>query len=354
MQAILFRMDTKKESQKTKKEEKTIKKDDSSRAKKALVKVKPSKGAADSTPPPVDAKPRPSLAEKDVNKVFMKEALTVARHLNVDRLLFICNDPKYLDELTARSIKKKVIVASSSDKQAVQAEHLGLMHELIPDYAFDRFEKIKVALASCTASGKTTDKMLILCLVGEHNSPLVDTCMVTRVGKHSNEQAALSGLLSDTDQSMQVLEAVLNIALSVGFEGNEGDPVGTIFVVGDSTAVMEKSRQLTLNPFQGYSEEERNILDPSIRNAVKNFCLLDGAIIVREDGVILAAGRYLNPPDDLELDLPMGLGTRHASAMAITAATKAISFVISKTTGTVRIYKEGKLAVELRQPGRRP
>ncbi len=347
-------MTTKKEPQKTKREERPQKKDEAVKAKKAHSKSKSAKQAPDSTPPPVESKPKVSLATKEVSKVFLKEALVVARHLNVDRLLFVCHESTSIDELSARSIKKKVIIASSSDKLAVQAEGLGLMHEMIPDYAFDRFEKIKVALAACTSSGKAEDGMLVLCLVGEHKSPLVDTCMVTRIGKHSNEQAALSGLLSDTDQSMQVLEAVLNIALSVGFEGNEGDPVGTIFVVGDSTSVMEKSRQLTLNPFQGYSEEERNILDPSIRNAVKNFCLLDGAIIVREDGVLLAAGRYLNPPDDLKLELPMGLGTRHASAMAITAATQAISFVISKTTGTVRIYKDGKLAVELRQPGRRP
>jgi diadenylate cyclase len=116
---------------------------------------------------------------------------------------------------------------------------------------------------------------------------------------------------------------------------------------------MEKSKQLTLNPFQGYSEEERNVLDPAIRDAIKNFCLLDGAIIIREDGVLLAAGRYLRPPEDLELELPLGLGTRNASAMAITQVTEALSFVISKTTGTVRIYKNGKLAVELKQPRRR-
>jgi len=141
--------------------------------------------------------------------------------------------------------------------------------------------------------------------------------------------------------------------MSVGFEGIEGDPVGTIFVVGDSTAVMEKSKQLTLNPFQGYSEEEKNILDPAIREAIKNFCLLDGAFIIREDGVVLAAGRYLRAPEDLELELPLGLGTRNAAAMAISKVTKGIAFVVSKTTGAMRIYKDGNLATELKPPRRR-
>jgi DNA integrity scanning protein DisA with diadenylate cyclase activity len=143
------------------------------------------------------------------------------------------------------------------------------------------------------------------------------------------------------------------MVLSVGFDGFEGDPVGTILMVGDSTAVMEKSKQLTLNPFQGYSEDDRNILDPKIRDTVRNFCLLDGAIIIREDGVLLAAGRYLRPPENLELDLPMGLGTRHAAALAITKVTQAIAFVVSKTTGAVSIYRGGGLVVDIKQPRRR-
>ena len=300
-----------------------------------------------------EVRDKTSVPRQEITRVFLKEALAVARRLNVDRLLYICAEESPLEPLTGRNIKKKVIVASGSDKVAVQAEELGLAHEFIPAYSFDRFEKVKVALANCTSSGKATDGMLVLCLVGAHKAPHIDTCMVTRVGEHSEEQAALSSLVADSPLSASVLDAVLNIALSLGFEGIEGDPVGTIFVVGDSTAVMEKSKQLTLNPFQGYSEEERNVLDPAIRDAVKNFCLLDGAIIIREDGVLLAAGRYLRPPEDLELELPLGLGTRNASAMAITQVTQALSFVISKTTGTVRIYKNGKLAVELKQPRRR-
>jgi len=332
----------------TKKDDPKTKKDDTKAKKPAR-----SKAGRDSDPGPIPEK-EPSPAKPGTwSDAFLKEALAVARRLDVDRLLYIGNEGAPLESLTGRGIKKKVIVASSSDKLAVRAEELGLTHEVIPAYAFDRFEKIKVALAGCTSAGLAADGMLVVCLVGEHASPRVDTCMVTRVGTHSDEQASLAGLLADTEQSAQVLEAVLNIALSVGFEGIEGDPVGTIFVVGDSTAVMERSKQLTLNPFQGYSEQERNILDPAIRDAVKNFCLLDGAIVVREDGVLLAAGRYLRPPEDLELNLPLGLGTRNAAAMGISQVTGAISFVISKSTGSVRIYKNGKLSVELKQPRRR-
>ena len=52
----------------------------------------------------------------------------------------------------------------------------------------------------------------------------------------------------------QVVERLIHTAMEIGAQGYEGHPVGTILVIGDSTAVMEKSRQLTLNPFQGMSE----------------------------------------------------------------------------------------------------
>ncbi len=143
----------------------------------------------------------------------------------------------------------------------------------------------------------------------------------------------------------------MSLAMAIGHEGFEGHPIGTIFVLGDSTAVMEKSKQLTLNPFQGISEAERNVLDPTIREAIKNFAVLDGAFIIREDGVVLAAGRYLQTEGKVEL--PLGLGARHAAAAAITVETKAVAISVSQSSGTVRVFKGGQSVLELQQVARR-
>jgi len=292
-------------------------------------------------------------AKPDDQETFLKESMAMARRLGVDHLLLICENAPQMDILKHRTLKKKIIVATPSEKIGALCEEHGLKSEIIPGYAFDRFEKIKVALAACVSSGLLADGMQVLCVVGQLNSPSMDTCLHTRIGDHSEERAVLGVLHAGTEISSQVLESVLNLALSVGYEGFEGSPVGSIFVVGDTTAVMEKSKQLTLNPFQGYSEDEKNLLDPKVRDAIKNFCILDGAFIIREDGVVLAAGRYLRAPEDLELELPLGLGTRNAAAMAITKVSNSVAFVISKTTGAVRVYKDGNLAVELRQAHRR-
>jgi len=120
--------------------------------------------------------------------------------------------------------------------------------------------------------------------------------------------------------------------------------------------VMEQSKQLTINPFGGISEAERNVLDPNIREALKNFAVLDGAFIIREDGVVLAAGRYLQvgaSPERKGIELPLGLGARHAAAAAITVETRAISISVSQSSGSVRVFKDGEAVLELQQVARR-
>ena len=110
---------------------------------------------------------------------------------------------------------------------------------------------------------------------------------------------------------------------------------------------MEKSRQLTLNPFQGYSEDERNIMNPEVRHALHAFAVLDGAFIMREDGVVVAAGRYLNFDEGHDVDVPLGLGARHMAAAGISRDSDAIAIVVSQTSGSVRAFRNGKVALEL-------
>ncbi len=110
---------------------------------------------------------------------------------------------------------------------------------------------------------------------------------------------------------------------------------------------MEKSRQLTLNPFQGYSEDEKNIMNPDVRHALHAFAVLDGAFVVREDGIVVAAGRYLNFDEEKEVEVPLGLGARHMAAAGISRDTEAIAIVVSQTSGSVRVFRRGKVALEL-------
>ena len=79
-----------------------------------------------------------------------------------------------------------------------------------------------------------------------------------------------------------------------------------------------------------------------MRHALHAFAVLDGAFIVREDGVVVAAGRYLNFDEEKELDVPLGLGARHMAAAGISRDTEAIAIVVSQTSGSVRVFRRGK------------
>jgi DNA integrity scanning protein DisA with diadenylate cyclase activity len=133
-------------------------------------------------------------------------------------------------------------------------------------------------------------------------------------------------------------------------EGHDsGNRVGTTFVIGDSERVLGFSRQMVLNPFMGYSDEERNILDPALEATVKEFAAIDGAFVTHGDGQIEAAGVYLKPGVAGEI-LPRGLGTRHESAAGITATTDAVAITVSESTGTVTVFRGGKILIELERP----
>ncbi len=222
----------------------------------------------------------------------------------------------------------------------------------VPPYDYSRIEKVKVALVTAVTSNELRDGEDVLCLTGRTGSRLPDTVVRLQIGRGFEEKASIDTQGLGAEFSSQVVEALVSLAMAIGHEGFEGHPIGTIFVLGDSTVVMEKSKQLTINPFQGISEAERNVLDPQIREAIKNFAVLDGAFVIREDGVVLAAGRYLHTGEG-NVELPLGLGARHAAAAAITVETQAVSISVSQSSGAVRVFKGGQAVLELQQVARR-
>ena len=48
-----------------------------------------------------------------------------------------------------------------------------------------------------------------------------------------------------------------------------------------------------------------------------------------------------------ESQLPRGLGSRHIAAAGITSLTAALAFVISESSGDVRIFKDGQIIMHI-------
>jgi DNA integrity scanning protein DisA with diadenylate cyclase activity len=145
---------------------------------------------------------------------------------------------------------------------------------------------------------------------------------------------------------------VVDLATEIGREGREGKPVGTMFVVGDTRKVMSMAQPLNFNPFRGYSESERDVRDRKVREQIKDIAQLEGAIIIRRDGVAVAACMYLDVLAE-SITLSKGLGTRHWAAAAISKQTKAIAVAVSQSSGTVRIFQDGMVVLHI-EPLARP
>lgn len=283
-----------------------------------------------------------------LDRELLRSILHLAGKSEVDHVLYVSDYPLSPEELKGRPIKRKLIYAVTTEQLATALREEGYRVVVIPSYDYTRMEKLKVAMVA--ASGQIATGDTLLCLTGYRR--IIDTVVKVRVGKDFDESGTVESMKLPPEQNPQVVEQVLVLAQAVGQEGFEGHPVGTIFVLGDSISVLERSRQLTINPFQGLSESERNLLDPKIREALKNFSVLDGAFVLREDGVVLAAGRYLQSGGE-EVEIPLGLGARHAAAAYITATTKAIAVVVSQTSGSVRVFRNGEIIFEIHQSRRR-
>lgn len=184
----------------------------------------------------------------------------------------------------------------------------------------------------------STDRVLCITRVGRHFEMVLFFDMrhdqsVTRLKKELEYRA-----------DIRVIEAVLQIASEIAREGRERGHTGAIFVIGDTDRVMELSRQVVINPFHGHPESSRNILDPTTWETAKEFSQIDGAFVVRSDGIIEAAGRYIEVKNPVSL--PSGLGGRHLASAAVTKESKALAITVSET-GVIRIFKDGEILLRI-------
>ncbi len=217
----------------------------------------------------------------------------------------------------------------------------------LPDLPLGRINQIKMAILQALSKGLVQKGEKWVCLSGMPQSKALDSLLILEFGKEfeilsSSDLPVISEIVRP-----EVFETVLTLALEISSGAREGrKPVGTIFVLGRHEDTLKFSHPMVINPFQGYSEEERNILDQRLKETVKEFATIDGAFILREDGVILAAGRHLDASGE-NIDIPLGLGSRHRAAAGITRLTDALAIVISEETGGVRIFHHGKILMEI-------
>ena len=299
----------------------------------------PGKEGEKETPP---EKRQDRMAPSRWTNVVIKESISIAKKIGADALLFYMDSTKDLAPFEKISTDMKLILLTKRKECIEKSSALDFYAVLLPDVQLTRAGYLKIGFLSALSKGLLKSGDVIVCVGGVPEQGYMDTIMLVEV---SLESELFSGGIKPSfppEIKPEVFETLLGIVLELAYEGREGKPVGSIFVLGDHEKVLSMSTQLVFNPFKGHPEEALNINQPQVKESLKEFASIDGAFVIREDGVVLAAGRYLNAGYHGEA-LPQGLGTRHAAAAAITQATDSVAFAISESTGRVTLFRGGKI-----------
>jgi diadenylate cyclase len=279
-----------------------------------------------------------SLTTDKETQLIIEQAAVLAEKLKIKKILVVCESLSLWKALLPHYADFQFIIALSNKKLA---DNITVETFLADFNGITRRDRLGYILRAAIEAGKVKKGERILCLFSLSGQKPLDTIRVQRIEEYYGPISPHDLRRISRSIPVDLLFLVVNLAIEIGQEGREGLPVGTIFVVGDTEKVLELSKPMIFNPFKGYGPEETNIFDSKVQDSVKELTLIDGAFIIREDGVVLSAGRFLHA--GAGKSSPMrGLGARHAAALAISHHTRGVAITVSESTGTVRIFSGGK------------
>ncbi len=286
------------------------------------------------------------------NQLFLKTALRLASKVGA-KAVVIHADP--LDDLKfeERIPKNRTLILitkkkrlDSSDEQKDSLVHRAKAVLNVPKIQFTRISMVKIGTTLALSQEIVEPGAKMVFAIGPSDSGPLDMIQVVDTSKESEFIAGRGVTRISEAVQPDLFQAILNLAIELADTGREGKPIGTAFIVGDHEKVMQLSKQMIMNPFKGYDEDDRNIASTAMKETIREFSAMDGAFVIADDGTILAAGRYLGAAID-ESTLPRGLGSRHIAAAGITTLTRAVAFVISESSGDVRIFRDGRIIMHI-------
>ena len=280
-------------------------------------------------------------------ELMLKQATSIANKFKADAILVnIETEADIIPFLKAEGKKFKVIVVTKKGISLEKPAGLRLNTIMLPDVHLTRDGYFKFGFLAGISKGILSKGDILVCVGGQLEKGYMDTIMILKVGDASEIVNFAEESPFPENIKPDIFESLLTLVMEMAYEGREGKPIGSTFVLGDHEKVLQYSRQLVFNPFQGHPEDVLHITKPDVRETLKEFSSIDGAFIIRDDGVVLAAGRYLNAAHHGE-PMPQGLGTRHSSAAAITGVTDSVALVISESSGRVTIFRGGSIVTTI-------
>ena len=284
---------------------------------------------------------RPVQAQQNrINRLMFQEAERVARGAGCGAIMVFGDTFIGGIEFGALRARMKTILVTRNPIEPAEGEKTFAETIQVRSFSNSRLAQLRSAMLVALTRGVISFNDRVCCIGGITGSNQFDTLVVVDVEREFSSLLTGHAELLPQDVKPEVLERVIAIATELAVEGREGRPVGCLFVVGNFEKVSTLIKPLVLNPFYGYKEEDRNILNPFMDETVKEFSSIDGAFVIRGDGVVESAGSLIQATD-ADHTLPSGLGSRHAAAAAISVAANCIALVVSSSTGQVTLFRRG-------------
>ena len=290
---------------------------------------------------------------------FLSLATTLYKANTADALLILLQKPIDWAALRKKTSRLNVVLVATSDEVLADApaEHFAKL--VVEPTSTSIYEKLNQAMLDALANDILSSGSGVVALYdafgdGRNTANSVSFIRLDeRLGRLSGRE--LRSL--DTQVPLETLKLVVDLAVEIGRDGREGKRVGTMLVVGDHRKVMEYSQSIGFDPVKGYKQAERDLRDPSVREAIKEASLMDGAFVVSASGIVVAGCQLLETGGTASITLSKGLGTRHWAGASISKRTKAIAIVVSESNGSVRLFQNGEVMLRIEPaagPGRRP
>ncbi|MEM9827340.1 MAG: diadenylate cyclase [Planctomycetota bacterium] len=282
------------------------------------------------------------------NAAMVDAGLLLLKARGADALLLLLDggtDWKRIAE-KAVDVEKPIIVAVDDADDLEGAAEAGLKPLPLNKEKAPLLERLQHALLEAAADEFIRVNGEVVAVYSGFQQGRLDSVSHLQLDERMRRLTVRDLQMIESRVPLQTIKAVIDLATQIGREGREGKPVGTLFVVGDTRKVLEHSNDSGVDPFRGYNRKARNLMDAKVQDDAKEIAQLDGAFIVNSDGVIEKSRQMLEVSHE-DLTMTKGLGARHWAAAAVTRKTKAISIVVSQSTGTVRLYQDGNLVMRI-------
>lgn len=293
-----------------------------------------------------------AVTEQAESRLLVRYAFDLARQLNIGKVLVLAdlvqdrkNVEKHREEETliwvARGEGACEALGAESDDYCVE----------IPGGNLGRLAQVRLGLIMAALRRWVAASETVVCLTGLTGSKRLDNLLITNLERDYPWFRRHDISKADRVLTSREFVRLIEIAVRLSAEGREGKAVGTMFVLGDAESIEKHTRQLILNPLEGHSQRNRTVHSPEFMETIRELAAMDGGFLVDRRGIVVRAAAYFDAPLTQKVRVAKGLGARHTGAAAISAKAKCLAIVVSESSGTVSVYSQGSLVLQVERSG---